>query len=39
LPGEAWSSYLSADSGVISDWVKLKCGHYDTVKKKCTAGN
>jgi urea transport system substrate-binding protein len=35
VPGEAWSPYLPADKGVIADWVKLDCGHYDTMTKKC----
>jgi urea transport system substrate-binding protein len=36
VPGESWSPYLPADKDVISDWVHLDCGHYDTVTKVCS---
>jgi urea transport system substrate-binding protein len=35
VPGEAWSPYLPADKGIVADWVKLDCGHYDTMTQKC----
>ncbi len=39
VPGEAWSHYLPGSKDFISDWVKLKCGHYDTVNKKCSGSS
>ncbi|HTT06498.1 MAG TPA: urea ABC transporter substrate-binding protein [Steroidobacteraceae bacterium] len=36
VPGESWSPYLPEDKNVVADWVKLKCGHYDTVTKVCS---
>jgi urea transport system substrate-binding protein len=36
VPGEAWSRYLPEDRNVISDWVHVKCGHYDTATKVCS---
>jgi urea transport system substrate-binding protein len=35
IPGEAWSRYLSADKDIEADWVKYKCGHYNTATKVC----
>jgi urea transport system substrate-binding protein len=35
VPGDAWSNYLPGSKDLISDWVKLKCGNYNTVTKKC----
>jgi len=35
VPGDAWSNYLPGSKDLVSDWVKLKCGHYNTVTKKC----
>ena len=35
VPGEAWSPYLPGSKDIIADWVKLKCGHYNTVTKVC----
>jgi urea transport system substrate-binding protein len=35
VPGEAWSRYLAADKDIEADWVKFKCGHYNTVTKVC----
>jgi urea transport system substrate-binding protein len=35
VPGEAWSKYLPGSKDLIADWVKLKCGNYNTVTKKC----
>jgi urea transport system substrate-binding protein len=36
VPGAAWSAYLPEDKNVISDWVHVKCGHYDTATKVCS---
>jgi urea transport system substrate-binding protein len=35
VKGDAWSNYLPGSKGLIADWVKLKCGNYNTVTKKC----
>ena len=35
VPGAAWSAYLPGSKDLVSDWVKLKCGNYNTVTKKC----
>src|SRR5205807_1082909 len=35
VPGEAWSKYLPGSKDLEADWVKLKCGNYNTVTKKC----
>ena len=35
VPGDAWSDYLPGSKDLESDWVKLKCGNYNTVTKKC----
>ena len=35
VPGDAWSNYLPGSKDLIGDWVKLKCGNYNTVTKKC----
>ena len=39
VPGEAWSQYLPGSKDYISDWVKLKCGHYNKVTKKCSGSS
>ncbi len=39
VPGDAWSDYLPGSKDVISDWVKLKCGNYNTKTKKCSGQN
>jgi urea transport system substrate-binding protein len=39
IPGEAWSHYLPADKDIIADWVKVKCGNYNTVTKVCSGQN
>ncbi len=39
VPGEAWSPYLPGSKDYIADWVKLKCGHYDKVTKKCSGAS
>ncbi|MBS7540290.1 urea ABC transporter substrate-binding protein [Ancylobacter lacus] len=35
VPGDAWSDYLEGSKDLEADWVKLKCGNYNTVTKKC----
>jgi urea transport system substrate-binding protein len=35
VPGDAWSPYLPGSKDLKADWVKLKCGNYNTVTKKC----
>ena len=35
VPGDSWSNYLPGSKDLIADWVKLKCGNYNTVTKKC----
>jgi urea transport system substrate-binding protein len=39
VPGDAWSDYLPGSKDVVSDWVKLKCGNYNTKTKKCSGQN
>jgi urea transport system substrate-binding protein len=39
VPGEAWSPYLPGSKDYIADWVKLHCGHYNTVTKKCSGSS
>ena len=35
VPGDAWSDYLEDSKDLESDWIKLKCGNYNTKTKKC----
>ena len=35
VPGAAWSPYLPGSKDLEADWVKLKCGNYNKVTKKC----
>jgi urea transport system substrate-binding protein len=35
VPGDAWSNYLEGSKDLEADWVKLKCGNYNKVTKKC----
>jgi urea transport system substrate-binding protein len=35
VPGDAWSDYLPESAILEADWVTLKCGNYNTVKKEC----
>ena len=35
VPGDAWSDFLPGSKDLEADWVKLKCGNYNTVTKKC----
>jgi urea transport system substrate-binding protein len=38
VPGAAWSPYLEGSKDLEADWVKLKCGNYNKVTKKCGGG-
>ncbi|MFH6785131.1 MULTISPECIES: urea ABC transporter substrate-binding protein [Methylobacterium] len=35
IPGEAWSKQLEGSKDLEADWVKLKCGNYNTKTGKC----
>lgn len=35
VPGDAWSDFLPGSKDLEADWVKLKCGNYNTKTKKC----
>ena len=35
VPGDAWSDNLDGSKDLEADWVKLKCGNYNTKTKKC----
>jgi urea transport system substrate-binding protein len=37
VPGDAWSKELPGSKDLVGDWVKLKCGNYNTATKKCGA--
>ena len=39
VPGDAWSDYLPGSKDIVSDWVTLKCGNYNTKTKKCSGQN
>ena len=39
VPGDAWSPYLPGSKDLVADWVKLNCGNYNTVTKKCGSGS
>jgi urea transport system substrate-binding protein len=39
VPGDAWSDYLEGSKDIEADWVKLKCGNYNTKTKKCSGQN
>jgi urea transport system substrate-binding protein len=39
VPGDAWSDYLPGSKDLEADWVKLKCGNYNVVTKKCGGGS
>jgi urea transport system substrate-binding protein len=36
VAGDAWSDFLPDSKIITADWVKLKCGNYNTVTKKCS---
>ena len=35
VPGDAWTDHLPGSKDLEADWVKLKCGNYNTVTKRC----
>jgi urea transport system substrate-binding protein len=35
VPGDAWSKELEGSKDLVADWVKLKCGNYNTKTQKC----
>ncbi|MEW5756169.1 MAG: urea ABC transporter substrate-binding protein [Pseudomonadota bacterium] len=39
VAGDAWSDYLPGSKDIAADWVKLKCGNYNTKTKKCSGQN
>jgi urea transport system substrate-binding protein len=39
VAGDAWSDFLPGSKDIEADWVKLKCGNYNTKMKKCSAQN
>jgi len=39
VPGDAWSDYLPGSKDIEADWVKLKCGNYNTKTKVCSGQN
>jgi urea transport system substrate-binding protein len=39
VPGDAWSKELDGSKDLVADWVKLKCGNYNTKTNKCGAGS
>src|SRR5687768_4428226 len=36
VPGDAWSDYLPGSKDIQADWVKLKCGNFNTRTQKCS---
>ncbi len=39
VPGDAWTDFLPESAVIEADWVKLKCGNYNTKTKKCSGQN
>ncbi len=39
VPGDAWSDYLPVSRETEADWVKLKCGNFNTKTKVCSGQN
>jgi urea transport system substrate-binding protein len=39
VPGDAWSDFLPGSKDSEADWVKLKCGNYNTKTKVCSGQN
>ena len=39
VPGDAWTDFLPESKVIEADWVKLKCGNYNTKTKKCSGQN
>jgi urea transport system substrate-binding protein len=36
VPGDAWSDFLPVSKDTEADWVKLKCGNYNSKTKSCS---
>jgi urea transport system substrate-binding protein len=39
VAGDAWSDFLPGSKDIEADWVKLKCGNYNTKTQKCSGQN
>lgn len=39
VAGDAWTDFLPESAVIEADWVKLKCGNYNTKTKKCSGQN
>ena len=39
VPGDAWSDFVPTSKILEADWVKLKCGNYNTQTKVCSGTN
>jgi urea transport system substrate-binding protein len=39
VPGDAWSDHLPGSKDIEADWVKLKCGNYNSKTKACSGQN
>jgi urea transport system substrate-binding protein len=39
VAGDAWSDFLPGSKDIEADWVKLKCGNFNTKTKKCSGQN
>jgi urea transport system substrate-binding protein len=39
VAGDAWSDFLPGSKDIDADWVKLKCGNYNTKTAKCSGQN
>jgi urea transport system substrate-binding protein len=39
VDGDAWSDHLPGSKDIQADWVKLKCGNYNTKTKTCSGQN
>jgi urea transport system substrate-binding protein len=39
VQGDAWSDFLPDSKIIEADWVKLKCGNYNTKTKTCSGQN
>jgi urea transport system substrate-binding protein len=35
VPGDAWSKELDGSRDLVADWVKLKCGNFNSKTNKC----
>ncbi|OUD10788.1 urea ABC transporter substrate-binding protein [Marivivens niveibacter] len=35
VPGDAWTDYLPESAVLVSDWVELECGMYNTETESC----